>query len=358
MTNIEPDEHLRAALHHAPDAELAAPQHISAQILAAAHRSAGQRPAPTAPARRWFSRWPMQNWGASGALAALVMAGLIPVLWRGEVPGPSPEARVMAGSEPALAPAPAPAPMAPAPAVTAPVPQRTLRAPAPPPPPALRPPPRPDTATAAAKPFPAAAPAMPEPLREPSGQALDKPASPATQPPQDASPARDELRAEQGPRRFAPTPATAQKGAAESTAPVMQSAARPDAAAGLGAATESARASSRLADNSIALRRQAPWQATASQGAVASWAALDSHRAPDAPWLQRLEALAHSGWPATPETTPAPGAKLLQWHLAGVRVARLWLEDGAALWCAGAPPCQRAPMPAPALRALLAELAR
>ena len=116
---IDGDEHLRAALRHAPDAGVTAPDHISAQIIAAAHRSAGERAAPftRAPAAR--GRWWLQPWGASGAMATVLMAGVIGLIWRGEAPGPAQEEAV-----PQVAQAPVSAPLsAPLPApVFAPIP--------------------------------------------------------------------------------------------------------------------------------------------------------------------------------------------------------------------------------------------
>lgn len=119
-----PDAHLRQALRHAPDADVQAPSELSAQILAAAHRAAADRPARAAAASRhwwpWGATWRL---GASGAFASVLMAGVIGLLWRGEPPGP-------AGEDPAAA-APAAAP--PLPSTPAPMPlaaERTLREPA------------------------------------------------------------------------------------------------------------------------------------------------------------------------------------------------------------------------------------
>ncbi len=89
MKPVEADAHLRAALRHAPDAEVAAPADVSAQIIAAAHRSAGERAAPAVRPPTARGRWWLQPWGASGALATVLMAGVIGLMWRGETPGPA-----------------------------------------------------------------------------------------------------------------------------------------------------------------------------------------------------------------------------------------------------------------------------
>jgi hypothetical protein len=119
-----PDAHLRQALRHAPDAEVQAPSELSAQILAAAHRAAADRPARAAAAsRHWWPRGATWRLGASGAFASVLMAGVIGLLWRGEPPGPARE-------DPAAA-APAAAP--PLPSTPAAMPlaaERTLREPA------------------------------------------------------------------------------------------------------------------------------------------------------------------------------------------------------------------------------------
>jgi len=88
VSDIARDEHLRAALRHAPDATLAAPEAVSARILAAAHRAASE-PAPAAPGRRRW--WPLPVWqlGPSGALASVLLAGVVGLLWHDAPPGPA-----------------------------------------------------------------------------------------------------------------------------------------------------------------------------------------------------------------------------------------------------------------------------
>jgi hypothetical protein len=101
------DAHLRQALAHAPDADRAAPAHVSAQILAAAHRAAAEpapRPAPAGWARWWSGR--PARWGSSGALASVLMAGFVGWMWRDGVPETPRAASVML-TQPAASAAPA-----------------------------------------------------------------------------------------------------------------------------------------------------------------------------------------------------------------------------------------------------------
>ena len=119
------DEHLRAALRHAPDRDAAAPAALSERILAEARAAVATAPA-RAPARastrasaraatppprpgfveRWRAGWSRPL--AAGAFASLLIAGFVGLMWR---EGPPPEA--FPGGDttaPAAAPAPMPAP--------------------------------------------------------------------------------------------------------------------------------------------------------------------------------------------------------------------------------------------------------
>jgi hypothetical protein len=120
---LELDAYLAAALRHAPDADVNAPQDISAQIVAAAHRAVAEPPAKKpAAATRW--RW---NLGASGAFATLLMAGVLGLMWQDQRPGPAREADAAASAQP-VASAPQPRPASVSAAVTAapaPAPTRT-----------------------------------------------------------------------------------------------------------------------------------------------------------------------------------------------------------------------------------------
>ena len=109
---IVPEEHLRAALRHAPDADLAAPHDISAHIRAAAWRAlAHAAPRPLSRWRRglgWFDT--PGRLGASGAFATVLIAGVLGLIWQQGQPGAarSPEAVADAATRhaPVLAAAP------------------------------------------------------------------------------------------------------------------------------------------------------------------------------------------------------------------------------------------------------------
>ena len=88
------DEHLRAALRHAPDASVGAPADLSVQIRAAALRAATVAAAPASPPPV-VPAWPQRLWswlgkpvrmGASGAFATLLIATVIGLVWRSEGP--------------------------------------------------------------------------------------------------------------------------------------------------------------------------------------------------------------------------------------------------------------------------------
>jgi hypothetical protein len=174
------DEHLRAALRHAPDADRQPPAHLRAQIVAAAHRALDEQPAAPPPPRRWWLPGPL---GASGALASVLLAGVLGLIWQGSPPGPAAD-----GPQPAVATAPAPpaaassaetrqamrreapAPDAAAPTITATGPRSTPATPAAPARPAVadataqaKAMARPAETEAAAPPVPAAAPARSRP---------------------------------------------------------------------------------------------------------------------------------------------------------------------------------------------------
>ncbi len=84
------DEHLRAALRHAPDRDLQPPAALSARILDQARRQV----APW-PARRLA--WIMKPAG-SAAFASVLLAGFIGLMWRGDVPPPAAEKGAIAES--------------------------------------------------------------------------------------------------------------------------------------------------------------------------------------------------------------------------------------------------------------------
>jgi hypothetical protein len=93
-TDLPRDEYLCAALRHAPDADVGAPADLGLKIRAAALRvstvsAATPSPSPVVPA------WPQRLWawlgqpgrmGASGAFATLLIAAVLGLVWRSEVP--------------------------------------------------------------------------------------------------------------------------------------------------------------------------------------------------------------------------------------------------------------------------------
>jgi hypothetical protein len=124
MTELR-DARLVRALEHAPDARALPGDASRRAILAAAH--AAVAPATVAP---WWRRW----WGGDGrqrmpwsaALASVLLASLVTVLWYDrEVPDAAPQAPRM--EAPASQPAPPPPSSAPAPKSVAPAPAQTQR---------------------------------------------------------------------------------------------------------------------------------------------------------------------------------------------------------------------------------------
>jgi len=101
MTNHDPerDAHLRAALRHAPDADLAPPPALSDAILRAARAAVK----PALPARGWWSTLP---W--SGSLAGLTAATLFGLIWwPAPLPPPVPADIAEVVAQAPAAPAPA-----------------------------------------------------------------------------------------------------------------------------------------------------------------------------------------------------------------------------------------------------------
>ena len=313
---VKPDAHLRAALRHAPDADDAAPADISAQIIAAAHRSAGERPAPPVRPSAAGGRWWLQPWGASGALATVLMAGVIGLMWRGETPGP---AREEVG------------------------PQQVAQAPAPAPVPTPTPTPAPATADAQATP-PAPAP-TPQP-------AATKPrvlaAAPAIKPP--AKPALQPMAAEPS-EAVASARDTGAAIAAASPAPAALAAPPPAPAANL-------RATQRAAQERSAAAPQPPWRTAPQPGDQFSWQPADHLLPPDAAWLARLAELSAGRWQPLSVTPTTAEVAQLHWQRSGATVARLGFDRSSVWWCGPLTACERAPLDAAALRDLLAQLAR
>lgn len=302
MNTTPPDPHLRTALRHAPDADVAAPEHVSAQILAAAHRSAAERPAQAPVQRTWWSWAPAQRWGASGALATVLMAGVLGLLWHGDPPGPA--------RDPVDPPAAAPVA---------------------------------ETASVA---VPVTAPPAVVTRTEPA-------ARPAA--------AKARARAPEATNQAAAEPVATAAAAAAAAAPAADSAAPapPPASPPIAAAARPARAAAMTLAHSegVTAPAGAPWQANLLQGDDLSWRPAEGLRAPDALWLARLADRTRGRWqPASAEA--AAGARQLQWQRDGVLIGRWWIEADAVLWCGAGTPCQRAAVDLQTLQSLLSELAR
>ena len=329
---IKPDAHLRTALRHAPDANDAAPADISAQIIAAAHRSAGERPAPPVRQPRARGRWWLQPWSASGALATVLMAGVTSLMWRGETPGP---ARDAAG--PQVAQAPDSTPAAASPPASAETTNATASAPAP--------------AVAAiapqpAKPSPLAAAPAARPAPKPSLQAMTPEPGETMAAAREAAPPAGPRAAETAPRLVAQDqPAAAAPAAVAAPAPAPAAAATSRLRATAGAAAVA----------------QAPWRAEPQAGDQFSWQPAGRLMAPDAAWLARLAEQTAGRWQPLPD---APAAQLsaevapLHWQRSGATVARFGFDRSSVWWCGSVAACERAPLDASAARDLLGQLAR
>ncbi len=344
------DEHLRAALRHAPDADLGAPADVSAQILAAAHRAAAERPAaaPPPPRRRGWWSWlgSPQRLGTSGAFALVLMAGVIGLMWRGGTPGPATEA---------MAP-PAEPPAANAPAASAAVvePARRAEADAPP----------------AAKPSPVARAAKDDRQALEERQASRKVAAEAdaTERRRDAAEAKARKEVEARPPAAppppppppvaivpaaplpvvppapapAPAPATT---VADNAVRLERAAAAAPAPLPAPAPAPALAAAPRLAGAVGAT--QALRQAPASAGGApspdfawrlpqAAWAGEGGSRAPAPGWLQALGAQAQGRWRRAAEVPPAGVLHVLRMDRPGQPSGRLWLATDRVVWCGGA----------------------
>jgi hypothetical protein len=358
MNTLPPDPHLQAALRHAPDAERSAPPELSAQILAAAHRSAQQRPATAAPAAArpglsaWWAVWTRP--GPRTALATLLMAGFVGLLWRGETPGPAadgPAATVPAAKPVAEPPARVVAQMAAAPEAEAPASPAApvqARAPAEPATPLAAPPEARERAARASKP-PAPAPtspaaaavaAAPAPAPEPE-RALAPVAAPNPTPPA-ARPAAAAL-ADAGSK---PALLPMRPDASEA---VVVSATQHPAPAPMATRTARLVAPPSLAASMAALpadttdpaRLAPPWAAQALP--ASRWQQVDpSTDAVDLAWLQALARATQGRWQPAEDRRPTDAARLLLGWRGETERGRLWLEARSVLWCPTAGVCQRA----------------
>lgn len=349
MSALPPDRHLQAALRHAPDAELSAPPELSAQILAAAHRSSAQRaaaPAPVAPKPGlgvWWALWTRP--GPRAAFATLLMAGFVGLLWRGETPGPAADGPSSAlppvAAEPpvstvATGPTAPAAPIAPA-APPAPTVARERSALAAKPPAA--PPARPAAVAAAPAPVPAAVaePSLPPQDTPPVGRALaDAATKPAPLPMRPDAAESVTVAATPSPAATQPTTRTVRLLPAPSFA------------------SSTAAAGATAAD---LLRPAPPW---AEQALPASrWQQVEaSGAAVDTAWMLSLARSTQGRWRPAADGPTADAAPMLLGLRGESERGRLWLEAGSVLWCPTAGPCQRAVLSPTELRALRAALQR
>jgi hypothetical protein len=339
MTDEERDTHLRAALRHAPDADLQAPPSLSALILKEARAKARDASAPSRAPRHpllrvgdWFTR-PSVATGFAGVMVA-TLVGLM--WWDQPMDEALPRAPVPAA---ATAPQPVPAPQADA---------EPTQAPA-----ALRRGVEADKA------------ATRERKKEAPAPAAAKPAAPAARRAGTAPPVREEVTAAMPP----PAPRAA---GTDNT---------PDGVAG-------PPAQSRPVDEARRLRAMAPaTEATSSQGGAAAkldavrpsqaaiaaptlaqlrrtitaeparWTWQRDDGAPQAVneavhnWLARLDADASERWRPVEASAVGPGReiRLLQ---DGQVQHRFRLMEGAVLWQHSSGGWQQVPLPPASLSAL------
>ena len=321
------DAHLRAALRNAPDARQGAPAHLSAQIVAAGYRAAGERPAAAArsaaaPRRPW-------RLGASGAFASLllagVLAGVIGVMWRDEPPP-------AVGERVAVTP-PAAVVVAPALPDTAPVPRSAAR---------------PSAAAAAVEKSEARGDTA---RAAPSRQVLPpttRPDSSRAVAPRGRA-AADDVLAQAAPEVQAPpTPAPTSPVPAPSRVPAPS-----PALANLGAATDSARTESSARRSaaspplaaalslSATARPEAPWASALAAGAAVQWRIDGQLREAPVTWLAALAAQTRTRWQTSADLASA-GDREVQWQQGDTLLGRLSLNSERVLWCDANGRCEAA----------------
>jgi hypothetical protein len=321
--DIDRDEHLCAALRHAPDADVRPGELTKARVLAAARRATQTQ----TPPRRW---WWAPRWGLGTAFAALLAAT---VLWVGRDDLPQDDV----DAPPAATPVPSPSPPAPAPvppaanetaAPPAPVAERERRA-APPRPAA---PARPATQAPAAVPPPAgvrAEDAAPAAKAAGSREALLAPApSPSTSPPPAAPPA-------------------AAQGAEPAAAPAAATAAAP--------AAPSARAE-RSAPAARLSAATAPSPLAGPAAAALAWSVDGGPPvALPAGWLEEIDRTLAGRWRAAGRTAEASAAAASGRALRS-SAGTLVLGPDAVLWCDVRSACLAAAAEGAQLRAWIERL--
>lgn len=358
------DPHLGKALAHAPDREATPPPHVSAQILAAAHREAtAAAPAvrPTAPP--WWRRpWlASRASGASGALATVLIAAFVGLLWRGEPPGPAVDGPAPAVLVEAAAPAAIPPPEGP------PVPAKPA-VPATPPAPAYLATKPPVTAGAAAQAERARADLEAQsrqakaladategsaaerrfalPARARAQVAAESKVAAAPEMPRPAAPPPV-------PAPAAPVPASPAPAAVPATAsPAPPAAATPAGTAGALRAESSPSAPVAPLAARPAQAGLPAWQ----PGDQLTWDPASANPAPSGPWLQRLAALTQPAWVRSGEAPLA--ATRLGWLREGAALGALQWDTGVVWWCAAGQSCLRAEVPPDALRDLVGLLGK
>ncbi len=368
-TPLAADAHLRAALRYAPDANVSAPPHLSAQIIAAGYRAAAE-PAPVAqrPRRFWQTPWAL---GGSGAFATLLLAGFLGLLWRGETPGPAHEA-------PALDTVPAPEPdtatVAPGRAVT-PAAQAEAQAVLP-----ARAKPGTGNAAAAASPIARAqVPTQAQVQTQAQGRAdtlprarvgkedaMVKPSPPAPRPaplpaaaaaaPAPApAPAPVAMAAAPAPAVMPPPPAPAEVAGVPGTADAARDA--PNQRLALANRADAAPQAIRAAP-----RPQAPWMDALAAGRAVQWRLDGVERPAPNSWLYAVAAQAQGRWsmgtPLAATDAASAGERHVQWQQGEVVLGRLWLNTERVLTCDAQARCQQAVLAPDVARALLKSMPR
>ena len=376
MNPIEPDQHLQVALRHAPDADTKAPPELTAHILAAAHRSAAERPSPAAdPAVGWQTRlmawWRLPQ--SHAAMATVLLAGVVGLLWRDERPGPGLDLDPMPMAQaPQKVATPPPA----APPETA---QAESRAPH-----KAEQGGRPESdaqsrrrqtraahnervqAFAAPNSVVLKEPAAADPIRkrdtdrldmssETAGAALPAPAvatAPAT-----ATAALPAVATAATPApALTQAPAVQVSGAANHTKPTPTDS---SAAAAPSPAAPAARTLGLQAQHP-SLTRLTPLPLALDMKALDGWTWQPGSalRQPDRAWMTALIQPAQGQWRPVGDAQPVKASLRLERSPQGELPQQLWLESESLLWCVANRGCQRAPLAAQQQQALLEGLAR
>lgn len=318
MNEPSRDRHLSQALAHAPDRHAAPPEHVSAQILAAAHRASDEavRLLPGRPAPWWRTPW-----GASGALATLLMAGFLGLLWRGESPGPAVDAPA-----PAAVQAPQAAPAAAPEVAVATADEAAPRA-----------------ATMAKS--TADAPARERVLR--AREAVVESDSRVTEASRTAAPLAVPIKTTGSPQA---APATGASVAGSVSAPpsALASAAPVVAALTSHPAKLSQSARALAAASQLSLPTMQP-------GDVLSWLSPSLAATPDAAWMQQLASLTAGRWLAEERSPPEDGTAL-RIERGNSALGLLRLGSGTVWWCPTGQSCLLAQVPPAALSELIGKL--